>query len=315
MLTADLVKMRARELGWDLCGIAPVDAFVELTALPVWLARGFGGRMTYLNRTARKRADVRRWLPSARSVISVASFYHVDRPYSVERSDPGRADIARYAWGDDYHDVLGPRLQALMAWMYETSDAGFEARWCVDDGPVQERVYAMYAGIGWIGKNTCLINPERGSWLLLGEIVTTLPLEPDQPVFDRCGSCTLCIEACPTGAIVQPYVLDATRCVSYLTIEVRGAIPPEQHGDIGSHLFGCDICQEVCPYNATAPMSDSPEWQPRPGLDGVGLETLAALDDAQLETCIAGTALRRAGVAGLRRNLDIALGNAMRGAG
>ena len=313
MLTVELVKTRALELGFDLCGIAPIDSFVELTALPGWLARGFGGRMTYLNRTARKRADVRHWLPSARSVVSVASLYHTERPYAVERSDPRRAGLARYAWGDDYHDVMGPRLQALMAWMRGSTESAFDARWCVDDGPVQERVYAMYAGLGWIGKNTCLINPERGSWFLLGEIATTLALEPDQPVFDRCGSCTLCLEACPTGAIVEPYMLDATRCVSYLTIEVRGAIPPDQHRDVGSHLFGCDICQEVCPYNATAPVSAKPEWQPRPALDGVGLEDLAALDDAQLEAVIAGTALRRAGVAGLRRNLDIACRNAVRG--
>ena len=314
MLTADLVKTRALELGFDLCGIAPVDAFVELNALPGWLARGFGGRMTYLNRTARKRADVRRWLPSARSVVSVACLYHTDRPYAVERVDPGRADLARYAWGDDYHDVMGPRLQALMDWMGASSEPAFEARWCVDDGPVQERVYAMHAGLGWIGKHTCLINHDFGSWFLLGEIATNLALEPDQPAFDRCGSCTLCLEACPTGAIVEPYVLDATRCVSYLTIEVRGAIPPQQHRGVGLRVFGCDICQEVCPYNATAPVSARPEWQPRPALDGVGLDELAALDDAQLEAVIAGTALRRAGVTGLRRNLAIARRNAGRGA-
>lgn len=313
MLTSSLVKARASDLGFDLCGIASAEPFAELTALEGWLARGFGGRMTYLNRSARKRADARQWLPSARSVVSVACLYHTDRPYSVEQTGPGQALIARYAWGDDYHDVMGPRLAALAAWMSEQSGPGFESRWCVDDGPVQERVYAAHAGLGWIGKNTCVINPDHGSWLLLGEIATSAVLEPDRPAPDQCGACGLCLEACPTGAIVEAYVLDATRCVSYLTIEVRGDIPADRHAGIGSHVFGCDICQEVCPYNAAAPVSARPEWQPRPALDGASIDGLIALDDEALGAAIAGTALRRAGVAGMRRNLAIAQRNARRG--
>ncbi len=309
MLCADHVKRRARELGFELCGIAPAVEFPELTALASWLNRGFAGRMTYLNRTARKRADVRHVLPSARSVIVVASLYNTDQPYSIEIADPETALIARYAWGCDYHTVMGGRIDALLAWMREASATAFDVRTCVDDGPVQERVYAQQAGIGWTGKHTCVINPELGSWLLLGEIITSLDLDPDVPALDQCGTCTLCIEACPTGAIVEPYLLDARRCLSYLTIEVKGAIPPDRRSDIGSHVFGCDICQDVCPYNATAPSSAQQEWQPKPDLNRPSLAHLWRRSDDDLVHAIEGTPLVRRGVIGLRRNVAVALGN------
>ncbi|MCX6551375.1 MAG: tRNA epoxyqueuosine(34) reductase QueG [Acidobacteria bacterium] len=311
-ITAADVKQRALALGFDLCGIAPALDFSELAFLPQWLRRGYGGRMTYLNRTAKRRADVRRWLPSAQSVIVVACVYNTDAPYSIEVIERERAQIARFAWGDDYHDVMGTRVQALTAWVLEAGGADVEARWCVDDGPVQERVYAQYAGLGWIGKNTCVINPQVGSWILLGVIVTSLHLDHDDPALDQCGTCQLCIEACPTGAIVEPRVLDARRCLSYLTIEVRGDIPEDQRADLASHVFGCDICQDVCPCNASAARSAGPEWQPRTALDQPTLTGLSALTDAELESAIAGTALRRAGVAGLRRNLALALANLQR---
>jgi epoxyqueuosine reductase len=266
--------------------------------------------MTYLNRTAAKRADVRRWLPSARSVICVACVYHTDHPLSVEAHDTGEALIARYAWGDDYHDVLQHRLEALLAWMREASDASFDARVGVDAAPVQERVYAAHAGIGWIGKHTCVINPRLGSWIVLGEIATSLALEFDEPVLDQCGTCTLCIDACPTRAIVEPYVVDATRCLSYLTIEIRKSIPDAQRPDLGTHVFGCDICQDVCPWNATAAPSADSVWQPRPGLDRPRLADLWRDSDEGLAARIDGTALGRRGVAGLRRNVAVALGNA-----
>jgi len=306
--SADL-KAQATHLGFDLCGVAPAGDFVELTALPAWLRRGFAGRMTYLNRTATTRADARRWLPSARSVICVACVYHTDRPLSVEASDSGEALIARYAWGDDYHDVLARRLEALLAWMREAAGEAFDARIGVDDAPVQERAYAAHAGLGWIGKHTCLISPAVGSWLVLGEIVTSLALEPDDPALDQCGTCRLCIDACPTGAIVEPYVLDATRCLSYLTIEIKKSIPEAQRPDLGAHVFGCDICQDVCPWNATAVPSVDPAWQPHPGLDRPRLSDLWRDSDAGLSARIAHTALRRRGVAGLRRNVAVAIGN------
>lgn len=308
-MKASDIKRRAAELGFDLCGVAPAEAFPELQALPGWLARGYAGRMAYLNRTARTRVDVRQWLPSARSVVSVACVYHTDRPLSVERTDPERAVIARYAWGDDYHDVLTARLELLLAWMRQAHPSSFDARVGVDDAPVQERVFAARAGLGWIGKNTCVINPEIGSWFVLGEIVASLDLAYDQPALDRCGTCQLCLEACPTGAIVEPYVVDARRCLSYLTIEIKKDIPEEQRPDLGAHVFGCDICQDVCPYNAAASASGDPAWEPRPALDNPRLADLWRASDADLEQAIAGTALRRRGVAGLRRNVAVALGN------
>ena len=308
-LTSADIKRRAAALGFDRCGIAAAAAHPELSALTAWLDRGCGGRMTYLNRSARVRADVRHWLPSARTVICVACAYHTDRPLSVEVNDPGQAVIARYAWGDDYHDVIEARLDALLAWMRDQHDEPFTARAGVDDVPVQERAYAARAGLGWIGKNTCLIDPDAGSWMVLGEIVTSLDLEPDGPVLDRCGTCQLCLEACPTGAIVAPHVLDARRCLSYLTIEIRKAIPDDQRADLGSHVFGCDICQDVCPWNASAPKTRDPHWQPRRGLDAPALVDLWRATDASLDETIAGTAVRRRGVAGLRRNVAVALGN------
>src|SRR5687767_12239145 len=229
--------------------------------------------MAWMARSAARRADVREVLPGARSVIVMGTVYNADRPYSAD-APPGVARIARYAWGDDYHDVISARLDALVTWMRDTFDEPFEARAYVDTGPVQERVYAQYAGLGWIGKNTCLINREVGSWLFLSEIITTLDLEPDTQGLEQCGSCMRCIEACPTGALVEPGVLDSGRCLSYLTIEHRGDVPSEYHGAIGTHVYGCDICQEVCPYNQPAPASGDSVWQPRAGLD---LPRLAAL--------------------------------------
>jgi len=312
MMTPLQVKQRARECGFDLCGIAAAGDIDALARLPEWLALGYGGRMTYLNRTARVRADVRRWLPSARSVVAVANLYNTDRPRHVEMASPARARVARYAWGDDYHDVMGRRLDALAGWMRDTAGPGFEARWCVDAGPVQEKVYACQAGLGWIGKNTCVINPGMGSWILLGVLACNAGLEPDAPVLDLCGRCRLCVDACPAAAFVEPYVLDARRCLSYLTIEVRGGIPAGQRSSIGAHVFGCDICQDVCPYNAVAPAALDACWKPKAPLQDATLESLWAMDDDRLERAIEGTALRRAGVRGLRRNLAVAIGNAGR---
>jgi epoxyqueuosine reductase len=263
--------------------------------------------MGYLARSADTRADVRAVLPSARTVIVTATVYNTDRPYSTECADQDRAHIARYAWGDDYHDVISQRLETLVAWMREVSPEPFEARAYVDTGPVQERVYAQHAGIGWIGKNTCVINPERGSWIFLSEIICSLPLAIDEPSFDQCGTCTLCIEACPTRAIVAPGVLDSTRCISYLTIELKGDIPVALAPSIGNHVYGCDVCQEVCPWNAAPAVSGDPAWQPRAAWDGASLQELSSRSDETLRVAMRGSAMRRTKVAGLRRNLAEAL--------
>ncbi len=311
-LTADAVKTKARELGFDVCGIAPVGEFPQLTFLRDWLEQGYAGSMTYLHRSSDRRADVRRVLPSAQTVIVTATNYNTDRPYSTEIADPRRAHIARYAWGDDYHDVIGARLEALRAWMCDVSLEPFDARVYVDTGPVQERVYAQYAGIGWIGKNTCVIHPEIGSWIFLGEIICSLPLRVDAPAFDQCGTCTLCLEACPTQALVAPGVLDATRCISYLTIEHRGEFAAGAAMAIGRHIYGCDICQEVCPWNAAPPRSDDPAWQPRESWDQVDVLSLAERSDVELMAGMRGSALRRAKVQGLRRNIAAAVTNVRR---
>jgi epoxyqueuosine reductase len=308
-LSSSTIKAKARELGFDLCGIAPAADLTELKFFRDWLDRGYAGEMAYLHRSAERRADVRHVLPTAKTVIVTATNYNTDRPYSTECLDRHRAHIARYAWGDDYHEVVGARLEALLAWMRETAVEPFDARTYVDTGPVQERVYAQHAGVGWIGKNTCVINHEIGSWTFLGVIICSLPLAIDAPALDRCGTCTLCLEACPTGALVAPGVLDSNRCISYLTIELRGEVPEEMHAGVGTHVYGCDICQEVCPWNAMPPRSSDRAWQPRAAWDRVDLLTLATRTDDELAESLRGSAMRRTRVQGLRRNIDVALGN------
>jgi epoxyqueuosine reductase len=310
MLTAAQIKAKALEIGFDACGVAPASDHPESSFLRDWLDRGYAGGMAYLERTADRRADVRRILPTARTVIATATVYNTDRPYSTECADARRAQIARYAWGDDYHDVIGARLERLLAWMRDASSEPFDAKLYVDTGPVLERVYARHAGIGWIGKNTCVINPRLGSWIFLGEIICSLPLAVDAPAFDQCGTCALCIEACPTHALVAPGVLDSTRCISYLTIEHRGDIPDTLRSAVGSHVYGCDICQEVCPWNASAPRSADAPWQPRTAWDLVDLVSLTARTDDELAGDLRGSAMRRAKVQGLRRNIAVALANA-----
>jgi epoxyqueuosine reductase len=309
-VTAAEVKARAAELGFDVCGIAPVADHRELAFMREWLARGYAGEMHYLHRTAERREDVRRVMPSARSVVCLGTVYNTDRPYSTEIAGASQALVARYAWGEDYHEVIRERMGALVAWMREQSGRGFEARAYVDTGPVQERVYAQYAGLGWIGRNTCLINPDHGSWLFLSEIICSLPLEPDPPSLDQCGTCRLCLDSCPTGAILEPYVLDSTRCLSYLTIEVKGAIPVAQRDSLGSHAYGCDVCQEVCPWNAQPAPADeagSP-WLPRAVFDGRTLGDLWRTPDAELRRSLKHSAMTRAGVKRLRRNVAVCAG-------
>jgi len=309
-LTSADIKTKALELGFDACGVAPAGDLPELEFFQEWIARGYAGSMAYLERSADRRSGVEQVMPSARTVIVTATVYNTARPYSTECADSSRAEIARYAWGDDYHDVIGGRLDALLAWMREIAPHPFDARAYVDTGPVQERVYARHAGIGWIGKNSCVISPELGSWVLLGEIICSLPLDTDAPALDQCGECMLCLEACPTQALVAPGVLDSNRCISYLTIEHRGDIPVALRPAIGSHVYGCDICQEVCPWNALAPTSADPAWRPRRVWDRPALIDLLRMPDDALNTALRGSAMRRAKAAGVRRNVAIALENA-----
>lgn len=304
-MRAEDVKARAHELGFDLCGVSPVDDFPELASLRDWLDRGYAGEMSWMTRTADRRRDVRAVLPTAQSVIVTGTLYNTDRPYSAELP-PDTARISRYAWGDDYHDVLKPRLDSLVAWIRGEHAEPFDALTYVDTGPVQERVYAQYAGLGWIGKNTCLINPELGSWLFLGVVITSLALEPDTQGLEQCGSCTKCLEACPTEALVEPGVLDSTRCLSYLTIELRGEIPEAVRPAIGTHVYGCDICQEVCPWNATAPTSCDGAWQPRPVWDQPRIADLVQMPDEALQSALEGSAMSRAKPEGIRRNIALA---------
>ncbi|MDA2912821.1 tRNA epoxyqueuosine(34) reductase QueG [Acidobacteriia bacterium AH_259_A11_L15] len=270
MALGEWIKQKGRELGFDRVGFAPATDLPELARFPEWLERGYAGKMDYMRNP--RRADVRRLLPDARTVICCALNYDNRQPRSTEvPPHPERGWLSRYAWGDDYHRVMEEKLEALRAAIAEkvgngpalSGAEGFEAKLYVDTGPVLERVYGKHAGLGWQGKNTCLLDEELGSFFFLGVLVTNLALEPDAPLPDGCGSCTLCLEACPTGALVAPYVLDARRCLSYLTIELRDSIPEEFRPALGRHVFGCDICQDVCPYNQRARVADAVTFQPR----------------------------------------------------
>jgi epoxyqueuosine reductase len=327
------ISEQARGAGFDLCGVAPAEAFPELAQVPAWLERGHAGEMNYLR--DERRADPRLALDGARSVVVVALNYNSPQPYSTEQSgvhdeDSPHGWISRYAWGDDYHEVLREKLNALVALMHAQWPEPFEARAYVDTGPVVERVAAKYAGLGWLAKNTCLINEQLGSWLFLGVILTTLELEislapGESPAADLCGNCTLCLDACPTQAFAAPYVLDARRCISYLTIELRGAIPEELRPAMGNAVIGCDICQDVCPWNRKSPVTQLAAFQPRriepQSENGKGkmefgatlfapeLEWLASLSQEEFSRIFRGSAVKRAKWRGLVRNACVALGN------
>jgi epoxyqueuosine reductase len=298
------IKEKARALGFQLVGVAPAGPSPESLFYPQWLERGFAGEMSYLARQTSARLNPQEILPGVRSVIVCAVNYNSDRPLTT--LDRARAWISRYAWGEDYHETLQDRLRELAA---HIQTSGGETRAYVDTGPLLERVFAKYAGVGWFGKNTCIIDQRIGSWLFLGCVLTSLELDYDTPVPDRCGSCTRCIDACPTQAIVEPYVLDSRRCISYLTIELRGDIPGEWREGIGHHLFGCDICQDVCPWNRKAPSTADAAFQPRSGLFWPELDRLLDMQEDEWRSLIRGTAMKRAKVKGLLRNLMIVSGN------
>jgi len=301
-------KALAFEAGFDLAGVAPADAPAELAFFGEWVGRGYAGEMGYLATQVERRSELRAAFPWARSVIAVGLQYDTPGPYSTDAAAE-RGWIARYAWGDDYHDVMKAMLQRLADRLAE--EAGpFRSRVYVDTGPVVERAYAAAAGIGAWGKNTCLLHPEHGSWFFLGEVVTDLDLARDAPRPDMCGSCTACLDACPTGAFPAPYVLDATRCISYLTIEVKGAIPADRREGLGRQVFGCDICQDVCPWNRRRRHRGLGAFEPRPGLQSPDLTELAGLDEETFRQRFRKSAVKRAKRRGLLRNVAVALGNA-----
>jgi len=339
-----LLDSLAREAGFSAAGIAAVpepgspEDQDERRRFAAWVDDGRAGDMDYLKRRDDSgkllRSSVRIALPWARSVIVCAANYNSAEPRSIDPAPEGCGWIARYAITgqpalaqsatspaasdavpasrpSDYHKVLLRRLEALRDRL--AAQLGpFESRCFVDTGPVVERVYARYAGIGWVGKNTCILNQQLGSWLFLGVIVTSLELAAGAPAriaADRCGSCTRCIDACPTGALTAPREMDATRCIAYLTIENRGAIPEDLRAGIGRQVFGCDICQDVCPWNRRAPVTADPELASRPGLVNPALEWLASMDEAEFGRWFNGSPVRRAKWTGFRRNLAIAMGN------
>lgn len=314
MALTGAIKQAARALGFEAVGIALVDAPDSspqptlLSRLTQWLERGFHGTMTWMGRMPEKRADPRQVLPRCRSIISVGMNYLTEHR-ADERSGYGR--IARYAWGKDYHNVLGERLRQLERRIRSLAPEA-DTRSYVDTGPVMEKAWAEQAGLGWIGKHSNLVSSQYGSWLLLGEILTNLELEPDEPGTDLCGSCTLCIQACPTRAIVEPYVVDATRCISYLTIELRGdqtAISDELQSRLGNKIFGCDDCLDVCPFNLRAEPTQEPAFQPTPMTLAPNLDTLSQMDETTFSSTFRQSPIRRAKQTGLLRNIGIAQRN------
>jgi epoxyqueuosine reductase len=301
------VKAASRDVGFDLVGIARADPPPQLGFFADWVGRGYAGEMAYLTQQLAKRGDLRRAYPWARSVVCLGLQYDTPHAYSVEAAG-GAGWISRYAWGDDYHDVLTALLERLAAAL-ERQLGRFRSRRYVDTGPIAEKAFAAAAGLGAYGKNTCLLDPEHGSWFFLGELVTDLELEPDAPRADMCGSCTACLEACPTQAFPAPFVLDATRCISYLTIELKGAIPEPRRAGVGRHVFGCDICQDVCPWNRRRRRHGLPAFEPRPGLESPDLAELASLDAEAFAARFRRSALKRAKRRGLLRNVAVAIGN------
>ena len=307
---ADAVKEAARGLGFDRVGIGPADRPTHSDFYLHWLRRGYAGEMAYLARPDAVRRRVRpvEALPGARSIIVAALQYNVDDGGTV--ADPAVPVIARYARGADYHFVFEEKLGRLEAALRELVGEDVRTRAYVDYGPVLERDHAQRAGLGWIGKNTLLINPELGSYFFLGEILTDAELRPDPPfTADRCGTCRRCIDACPTGAIKGPRELDARLCISYLTIELRGPIPRELRPLIGNRIFGCDICQEVCPWNRHIPETVEDRFRPRDDVVGPELIDLMRLTEEEFRDRYADTPLARARRRGFLRNVAIALGN------
>ncbi|HLF15769.1 MAG TPA: tRNA epoxyqueuosine(34) reductase QueG [Bacteroidota bacterium] len=295
----DYIRNRARGLGIDLVGFAAVsEPGPERGRLEEWLSEGRHGTMAWLEKNRERRSDPRLVLPGVKSIVSVGLNYHSPHHHA---GSPGAGKVSRYAWGDDYHDVLGRRLEELLAGIREL-DPSIGGKVYVDTGPVMEKAWAQRAGLGWQGKHTNLISQELGSWLFLGEILLTAEIEPDVPETDHCGNCTLCIEACPTGAITEPYVLDARLCISYLTIENRGPIPGELRDRLDGWIYGCDACQDVCPWNDRAVDCGDPAFGPREGNIDRDLREVLEMGEAEFRAEFTGSPIRRTRHGGFRRN-------------
>jgi epoxyqueuosine reductase len=295
------IKRHARELGFHKIGIVPATALTEEGArLQVWLQHNFHGAMHYLARDPAKRADPRLLLPSAQSVVCVALNYYRPEKHS-EAAATGK--VSRYAWGDDYHDVLQEKLKALRDWIV-TQVPTVESKICVDTSPMMDKAWAVRAGLGWLGKHTNVITREFGSWVFLGELLLSVELEYDDYIEkDHCGKCTACLDACPTGAIIEPYKLDATRCISYGTIELRSEELPEPiRENLEGWVFGCDICQDVCPWSRFSKPTEETRFTPRPGITELNLEELVAMSQEEFSTRFRRSAIKRTKVSGLRRN-------------
>ena len=302
------IKEAAQRLGFELVGISPVRPAPHEQSFAQWLREGLAGNLDYMRRTESLRRDPRQLVPWAVSIISVGMNYYSGYSRPVESSE-SRGWISRYAWGDDYHNLMKGKLEALLESIGQFHDGNIQGKAFVDSGPVLERDFAGIAGLGWIGKNTQLISPKKGSWFFLGELFVDLPLAYDRPIRDRCGRCDLCLKACPTGAFVGPYVLDARRCISYLTIELKDWMPRSLRPLVGNHIFGCDICQEVCPYNVKALATAEIAFQPRPGLHAPELIAFLSLSEAQFRQRFRASPILRAKRRGFLRNVAVALGN------
>jgi epoxyqueuosine reductase len=294
------IKEKAAQLGFCGVGIAaaaPLSS--EGAKLHEWLDRGFHGTMAWMERTKEKRRDPHLVLPKAQAVISVAYNYYADVRHLVDKS---RGKISRYAWGDDYHTIVDDKLDQLQQFIQDAAP-GAVCKKYVDTGPVMDKAWAVRAGLGWLGKHTNVITREYGSWVFLGEIITDIDLTPDDPIGDFCGSCTACIDACPTDAIVGPYVLDARRCISYLTIEHKGEIPPEYHARLENWVFGCDVCQDVCPWNNFQKETQEERFRPRGDNASPSLSELVDLSQEDFAKRFNRSPVKRAKRAGLRRNV------------
>jgi epoxyqueuosine reductase len=313
-VTAEEIRALAGECGFELAGVAAAEPVRELPLYRDWVAAGFAGEMRYLtDRRAEVRAHPRNLLPSVRSIVCVGKLYNSPQPYSTAMNDGERGWISRYAWGDDYHDVLRAGLARLDGLLRDRCGPAYESKICVDTAPLLERSYARMAGLGWIGKNTCLIHEGSGSWFFLGELLVSIEVAPDAPPPDRCGTCRRCIDACPTTAIVPfggGYTVDSRLCISYYTIEQRGAVPEDRRAGNGIHVFGCDICQDVCPWNRRASITAEVCFQPRDLAPP--LEKLAALTEDEFREMFQHTPVTRARYTGFLRNVAIAMGNSGR---
>ncbi len=296
-----LIKERAIGEGFEKVSIVPARALDrEYDQLGDWLRRGYQGEMKWMMRDPEMRADPRKLFPAARSVVVVAKNYYTSAQHE-NHDETGK--VSRYAWGDDYHDVVGARLHSLLAWIKETIP-GAEGKVCVDIQPMMDKAWAVRAGLGWLGKHTNVITTEYGSWVFLGELLLNLELEYDtQRIEDHCGSCTLCIDACPTGAITQPYLVDSNKCISYATIELREAeIPAEVKENLDGWLYGCDVCQDVCPWNRFAQVTDETRFQPRAGNVNAKLSEVLELTPETYADRFRSSAMKRAKLTGLQRN-------------